>query len=182
MPEFAAMDSEHLRFADASFDAVTSAYGLMFSPDPARALAEVHRVLRLQGRMALATWDEPGRSPFFTVIRGIGEKYLGLKPPDPSAPGPFSLASASGVQALLEGAGLTSVRVESFPMTFECLSVAEYGQIFADYAWKERLAALPEAEVRRYHEALAEAARPYMEGERLRLVATSLCASGRKTA
>jgi hypothetical protein len=65
-------------------------------------------------------------------------------------------------------------------MTVECASVNEYLQIFADVAWKARLAALSNVEAARFREALAEAVGPFMKGGRLPLVATSLCASGRK--
>jgi hypothetical protein len=47
-------------------------------------------------------------------------------------------------------------------------------------AWKTRVAALSDADAARFGEAGANAAEPFMNGGRLRLVATSLCASGRK--
>ena len=55
------MDAERLAFADGSFDAVTAAFLLFFLPEPERAAAEFHRVLRPGGRMAVSTWgdDDP---------------------------------------------------------------------------------------------------------------------------
>ena len=47
--EFLEMDAEELTFQDASFDAVTNAYGLMFCPDLPRALSEARRVLKPGG-------------------------------------------------------------------------------------------------------------------------------------
>lgn len=67
-----------------------------------------------------------------------------------------------------------------YPMTVECASVAEYCQIFADVAWKARIAALSDADAARFREAVAKAAEPFINGGRIHLVATSLCASGRK--
>ena len=43
-----------------SFDAVTSIYGSMFAPDHARAAAELVRVCRPGGRIALASWTPDG--------------------------------------------------------------------------------------------------------------------------
>ena len=50
----AACDAEHLAFADASVDVALIGLGLFIFPDPAKALAELHRVLRPGGRIALS--------------------------------------------------------------------------------------------------------------------------------
>jgi SAM-dependent methyltransferase len=178
--DFLEMDAEDLQLEDNSFDAVTNAYGLMFCPDTLGALHEAHRVLRPSGRCALVTWDEPSKSPYFTVIVGVASKFLSLPPTDPADPGPFRLAASRNLESMLQSSGFSDVRVDSYPMTVECASVAEYCQIFADVAWKARLAALSDADAARFREAVAKAAEPFMSGGSLRLVATSLCASGRK--
>jgi enediyne biosynthesis protein CalE5 len=180
--EFVEMDAERLKFGDAEFDAVTNAYGLMFCPDVPRALREAHRVLRPGGRFALVTWDDQSKSPFFSVITRVAVPFLSLQPPDPAAPGPFRLSSPSQLESLLTEAGFSDVRVESVAMTLELASAAEYLQIFSDVAWKARVALLSDADMGRFCESVAEAARPYVDevSGRLLLVATSLCASGRR--
>lgn len=52
------MDAEHLEFPDARFDVLTAAFALFFLPDPARAAAEFHRVLRQGGVVAVSTWGK----------------------------------------------------------------------------------------------------------------------------
>jgi SAM-dependent methyltransferase len=178
--DFLEMDAEHLRFEDESFDAVTNAYGLMFCPNTLGALYEAHRVLKPGGRCAFVTWDEPSRSPYFTVIVGVASTFLSLPPIDPADPGPFRLAASRNLESMLQASGFSDVRVDSYPVTVECASVAEYCQIFADVAWKARIAALSDMDAARFCQAVAEAAEPFLNDGRLRLVATSLCASGRK--
>jgi SAM-dependent methyltransferase len=53
-------DAEAIPFPDASFDAVVSVYGSMFAPDHARAAAEMVRVCRPGGTIALASWTPEG--------------------------------------------------------------------------------------------------------------------------
>jgi ubiquinone/menaquinone biosynthesis C-methylase UbiE len=55
---FERMDAEKLEFPDASFDVALCALGLMYVPDPARALREMRRVLRPGGRVVLAVWGQ----------------------------------------------------------------------------------------------------------------------------
>lgn len=174
------MDAEALGFPDASFDAVTNAYGLMFCPDPQRALDEACRVLKPGGRVAVVTWDEPSRSPFFTVITAAAAAMLSLAPPAPTAPGPFRLAAAPLLDSMLRASGFSHVRVESRPATFDLASPSEYLRLFSDVAWKNRVAALSGSERARLEEAIAGAVEPFVTGGRLRLLATSLCASGQK--
>ncbi len=57
---FRAADAEALPFADASFDAVLSTFGVMFAPDHVTAAAEMLRVCRPGGRIGLANWTPEG--------------------------------------------------------------------------------------------------------------------------
>ena len=53
-------DAEDLPFDDATFDAVLSTFGVMFTPNPERAAAELVRVCRPAGRIGLANWTPDG--------------------------------------------------------------------------------------------------------------------------
>jgi ubiquinone/menaquinone biosynthesis C-methylase UbiE len=52
-------DAEHLPFADATFDCVVSLFALLHFPNPSQALAEMHRVLAPNGRIALGIGSRP---------------------------------------------------------------------------------------------------------------------------
>jgi ubiquinone/menaquinone biosynthesis C-methylase UbiE len=53
---FERSDAEALPFADATFDAAVCGLGLMYVPDPVKALCEMRRSLRPGGRAAAAVW------------------------------------------------------------------------------------------------------------------------------
>ena len=52
------MDAEYLEFPDASFDCVLCSFALHFFPQPDRALSEMYRVLKTDGRIAVTTWGQ----------------------------------------------------------------------------------------------------------------------------
>lgn len=62
-------DALALPFDDASFDAVTVAYGLRNFADRARGLREMHRVLRPGGRLVVLEFPPPPQGLFGRVFR-----------------------------------------------------------------------------------------------------------------
>src|SRR5215831_13235780 len=53
-------DAEQLPYSDASFDVVMTMYGAMFAPRPAMVAAELARVCRPGGLIAMANWTPQG--------------------------------------------------------------------------------------------------------------------------
>lgn len=58
--EFREADAEALPFDDASFDAVVSTFGVMFTPNQQQAASEMARVCRPGGRIGMANWTPEG--------------------------------------------------------------------------------------------------------------------------
>lgn len=98
-------DAAELPFAAETFDVVLCQSGLMFFPDPVRALAEMRRVVRRGGTVAVQVWSgldaQPAYRPFFDIIaRHAGRDAVGLVNTY------FSLGDLDRVQARLRAAGL----------------------------------------------------------------------------
>jgi ubiquinone/menaquinone biosynthesis C-methylase UbiE len=76
-------DAHSLRFPDDSFDAVRTERMLMHVPDPIRALAEMVRVLKPSGRMAVQDFDWETQfcdSPYKDTTRKIALSFCdGIK-------------------------------------------------------------------------------------------------------
>jgi SAM-dependent methyltransferase len=104
--EFVAGDAENLPFPDASFDAVVSIYGAMFAPDHDRAAAELARVCRPGGRIALASWTPDG---FIGETFRTFSRYL---PPAPGLQPPIRWGDEGYLESLLGdvAAAMTSHR------------------------------------------------------------------------
>ena len=108
------------------YDVVVSRMGLMFVPEPLRALQEARRVLRPGGRLATAVWADPGRNPWMTSV-GFAAMVNGvLTGPMPTEPGgPFSLGDPDLLEKLAREAGFAEVRVEEVAFTRHYASAEE---------------------------------------------------------
>ncbi|HEV2172857.1 MAG TPA: class I SAM-dependent methyltransferase [Nitrospira sp.] len=53
-------DATALTFWDGSFDVVMSTFGAIFAPDPEKTVAEMARVCRSEGKIAMANWTPEG--------------------------------------------------------------------------------------------------------------------------
>jgi SAM-dependent methyltransferase len=115
-------DAEALPFADRELDAVVNAFGLPHIPDPDKATAEAHRVLRPAGRFAYASWCEPARcvgfSMVYDAIRAHGSLDVGL-PPGPDF---FGCGRPDAARAMLARAGFADVSVEEVPLAWRASS------------------------------------------------------------
>jgi len=75
-------DAENLQYDDGAFDVVVTMFGAMFAPRPERAGAELIRVCRPGGRIAMANWTPGG---FTGEMFKIGATHV---PPPPNMPPP----------------------------------------------------------------------------------------------
>ena len=123
---FKLLELEWIDLAAASVDAILCRWGLMFCTDPSAALREMRRVLAPGGRAAVAVWDVPERNPWATIpSRALVELGI-IEPPDPNAPGMFSLADPLGLRAMFEDAGFLDVAVEAIDLPRSVASVARW--------------------------------------------------------
>lgn len=106
------IDAEDIDEPDGSFDVVVCREGLMLVPEPARAVAEMHRVLRPGGRAAVAVWGARERNPWLGALFDGVTEQTGFPVPPPGVPGPFSLDSPDALARLLSEGGFADVVVD----------------------------------------------------------------------
>lgn len=122
--EVAVIDASAIDLPTGSFDVVVCRMGLMFTPEPAVALGEVHRVLRAGGRFGALTWAGIEHNPWMTCV-GMAAIANGLVSGGPPV-GPggiFSLGDAGQLEALAKGAGFVDVQVDEVDVTFRAPSI-----------------------------------------------------------
>lgn len=119
--EFKVGDAERLSFADGEFDAVISTYGVMFASRPEAVAAELARICRIGGRLALTTWLPD--SAVFGMFK-VMKTYM-PPPPDPAPPSPFEWGRPERVKDLLGG---------SFDLAFE-YGTSFYREPDGEAAW-----------------------------------------------
>jgi ubiquinone/menaquinone biosynthesis C-methylase UbiE len=95
--EWLEADAEDLPFEAASFDAAISTFGIMFAPRQSVAAAELARVVKPGGRIALCSWQPSG---FVAEMFGTIASFL--NPPPPVEGPPVRWGTEEGAHALLD--------------------------------------------------------------------------------
>ena len=121
--KFEVADAEALPFADASFDAVLSTFGVMFAPDHARSASEMARVCRAGGRIGLANWTPESLVGQMFKILG---RYL---PPPAGAQSPALWGTEAHLRTLF-GDNAAAIAVTRRFFNFRYRSAAHFIDVF----------------------------------------------------
>ena len=124
--KFQVADAENLPFPDASFDAVMSTFGVMFTPDQDKAAAELARVCRPGGKIGLANWTP--ESFIGQLFKTIG-KYI---PPAPGVKSPALWGTEARLKELFGGSART-IHTASREFTFRYRSPEHWIEVFRTY-------------------------------------------------
>ena len=176
------LDLERIDQPDGSYDLVLCREGLMFAPDPGRAVREIARVLRQGGRVAIAVWGPRERNPWLGLVLDSVSAQLGKPVPPPGVPGPFSLADADELAGLLDAAGLVEVAVRDLPVPMRVGSFDEWWARTSALAGPLAtiLSSLPEPAARALRARAHEAVRPYETSAGLQFPGVTLLATARR--
>ena len=123
---FQEADAEKLPFEDASFDAVVSTFGVMFTPDQDKAAAEMLRVCKRGGKIGMANWTPQG-------FIGQMFKTLGAHlPPPEGVKSPVLWGTRERLSELF-GNEAASIVAEPRNFVFRYRSPTHFLDVFATY-------------------------------------------------
>jgi ubiquinone/menaquinone biosynthesis C-methylase UbiE len=123
---FQEADAENLPFPDASFDAVMSTFGVMFTPNQDKAASELARVCRPGGKIGLANWTP--ESFIGQLFKTIGQ-YV---PPAPGVRSPALWGTKTSLGELF-GATANEIQTTRRQFTFRYRSPAHWIEVFRTY-------------------------------------------------
>jgi SAM-dependent methyltransferase len=120
-------DAEHLPSADGKFRTVVTMFGAMFAARPDRAAAELLRVTRTRGRIAMANWTPGG------FVGQMLKATVGFVPAPAGLPSPLLWGTEEAVRERL-GPGSRSIafarRLITFEYPFEPTAVVDHFRLW----------------------------------------------------
>lgn len=116
-------DGMALPFADASFDAGFSMFGLMFFPDRARGFAELLRVLKPGAKAVISSWVPMTNVPLMAATFAVIGEHL----PDlmPAKPIPLALSDPAACRDEMTAAGFVDVEITEHTASYTAPSTVE---------------------------------------------------------
>ena len=167
---FAAMPAEALDLPDASFDIVYCQFGLMFVPEPVRALREMRRVLRPDGRIGIAVWSTPEKVGLFLIPRIVAPAL----PPTAgeASPSPMSMGAPGLIEGMVAEAGFREVVTDRVTISHDIADPEIEWQ-----SWRENFTTpdgsgfeiLPKHEQQRLHNDVIAAFAAFRDGDTVRV-------------
>jgi SAM-dependent methyltransferase len=175
-------DAEALPYADESFNAVVSNFGVHHVPRPGKAITEALRVVRPGGRVAFTTWAAPAENIawrlLFDAIRDYGDPDAAKTPPSGG-----NLGTADAVLRPLRDAGFADARAEPVPREWRVDDPRDLIAALAQGTVRTaaQIAAQPAAARPAIEAAVARAAMPYRRGDGFAVPIVAILAYGTKS-
>ena len=120
-------DAENLLYPDAGFDVVVTMFGAMFAPRPELVAAELKRVCRPGGQIAMANWTPEG---FIGQMFKVTGKHV---PPPPNMPSPLQWGVEGAVRERLQdglGALECTKQMCAFTYPFPTAETVEFFRLY----------------------------------------------------
>ncbi|MFI5132169.1 MAG: class I SAM-dependent methyltransferase [Chitinophagales bacterium] len=111
---FERMDAENLAVSDNEYDVALCALGLMYVPDPLKALKEMCRVLKPGGRAVALVWGERGHCGWADIFEIVDRRVS-----SEVCPMFFNLGNKNMLEMNFDAAGFSKVSSEKMNVTLE---------------------------------------------------------------
>ncbi len=106
-------DAQTYALPPASFELLTSRFGVMFFADPAAAFRNLAAALRPGGRLCMAVWSSIADNVHWKIPYDIAVAHVGPPAPTPpNAPGPMAFRDPDYLRGILSQAGFADIKVE----------------------------------------------------------------------
>lgn len=175
--------ADSLPFADESFDAAVSRFGVMFFPDPLRACQEMLRVIKPGGVLAFVVWDKSELNPYSCVVTEVISRRVPTPAVDTNLPGAFRFSEPGKLAKVMIAAGATDVKENVLKVFIEApISPADFWAMRSQTSetLREKLAKLSERDRAQISTAVQEAVRDFFPDNQMRFPAQMIIVTGRK--
>jgi SAM-dependent methyltransferase len=172
-----------LPFAENTFDAVVSRFGVMFFPSPIEGVREMLRVLKPGGRVAIAVWHFAEKNPFHYTVSQVLERYVPSPAPVPDSPDPFRFAEPGKLLAIVSSAGAAATSERLLRFTIRApISLEDFWTLRSEMSEKLRakLATLSKEQMAKLKREVLDALGAYSANQVMSFPAEVLIVSGEK--
>jgi ubiquinone/menaquinone biosynthesis C-methylase UbiE len=176
--------ADDLPFADDTFDAVISRFGVMFFPKPVDGVREMLRVLKPGLRLALAVWHFAEKNPFHSALSRVMDRYVDASPLAPDAPDAFRFAPRGKLMEVFCEAGAVGRSERLLHFRIEApVSVEDFWNLRREMSEKlsEKFATLAEEQKPKVKREMLSSLSEYSTGSGMSFPAEVLIVSGAKS-
>lgn len=155
--EFRVSDARRTNLASGTFDAVVCVFGVFFVPDMASFVAEMWRLVRPAGTLAITTWGpelfEPASEVFWRAVQEIEPAlYKAFNPWD-------EITNTNALTALFRRGGVPDCHVVAVPGSHSLDSPDEFWDVALGSGYRATIDALPDPQREALRQAMIEALR-----------------------
>ena len=175
------MPAELLDIDSETFERVICSFSLPFFQEPEKALREMHRVLRFDGKLALSTWAAQNRAPVLGIMDTALKDLLPVQEDD-SPPSVFAFGDEDTFNVALEEVGFENVQITSITHSARYKKAEDYWDRLyrTGPELRDIVAGLAPEQVDSLKSRVVEDVEKFRNGDKIVLPSEALIATGTK--